>query len=65
MRFFVIKGMTAVRYRKIWIKFLVIIFLVVVGMATVWYAYTAYEAKNAQPEERIEEKVVPGSGEAI
>jgi flagellar basal body-associated protein FliL len=65
VRFFVIKGMTAVRYRKIWIKFLVIIFLVVVGMATVWYAYTAYEAKSPQPEERIEENALPGEEETI
>ena len=57
--------MTAVRYRKIWIKFLVIIFLVVVGMATAWYAYQAYEARTIEPEEQFEKKQLPEGEETI
>lgn len=57
--------MTAVRYRKIWIKFLVIIFLVVVGMATAWYAYQAYEARTIEPEEQFQEKQLPEGEETI
>lgn len=57
--------MTAVRYRKIWIKFLVIIFLVIVGAATVWYAYQAYEARSQHPDEQMEERQLPEGEETI
>ena len=51
--------MTAVRYRKLWIKFLVVLFLTLLGGAVVWYAYQAYEARQPVPEEEVEEKIVP------
>lgn len=44
---------------------MVILFLVVVGFATAWYAYQAYEARVHEPEERIEEKKLPEGEEVI
>lgn len=56
--------MTAIRTNRTWIKFLVVIFLVVIGIAGVYYAYTAYVNPPRQ-EEKIEEEVVPEEPETV
>jgi cytochrome c-type biogenesis protein CcmH/NrfG len=51
--------MTAVRYNRPWIKFLIVLLLLVLGIAGIYYAYVSWETVPAPEKEHIEEEVIP------
>lgn len=59
MEFFVSNSMTAVRYKRIWIKVVVIVFLIAIGIAGIYFAYITEGTQPAVQEERIEEEKLP------